>query len=304
MADDSFWESDDIMTEEEASQAMAEAEKEQSETANAEYGEYVENSQETTEEQAEGEDEDDAESDFQVLKDASLRLEQGNLYKMLLKHDLFEGVDADPRAITNVQKELRAFIRERLEILVGLKADPKITPKQTQSQFPFTDLEVQLLKEFLAKVTGNTQQPKPATLKTSSPQSGPAKIKPVLGGSSNVRVSPPKKAQPQPQPSRPKNPDKNEPRLTKPPSEMTAAELIEYNKKVIATRQQGKKAAASKKLPMPDSQQLENMYATRLQTNGGGNLINAILSKMGKGAPSLMETVDGGAYDDSNDGRM
>jgi hypothetical protein len=292
MVENGFWESEDIMSEEEANQAL-ESIQEQGEVFEEEQSEKIEASEENQE--------DDVEADLQVLKDASLRLEQGNLYKMLLKHDLFEGVDADPRAITNVQRELRAFIRERLEILVGLKSDPKIAPKAIQVQLPFSELEIQLLKEFLSKVTGKTEQPKPASIKPAMTQQPVvAKIKPVLGNSSNVKVAAPKKAQPKPQQ---KTPVKDEPRLQKPPSEMTAAELIEYNKKVVAARQQGKKAVALKKIPMPDSQQLENMYATRVQTQAGGNLISAILTKMGKGALELIEDV-GGQYDDSNDGRM
>ena len=294
MAEDSFWESDDAMSEEEANQIM-ESESE----AQAEDVEAISEEEVAEEESSE---EQDLEADAQILKDASLRLEQGNLYKMLLKHDLFEGVEADARAIANVQRELRSFIRERLEVLVGLKADPRIAPKKVQVELPFTELEIQLLKEFLGKVTGKTET-KPAAMKPATVQvsSAPVKIKPVVGtSSSKVTVSAPKKAQPKPKQAPTKT---EEPRLQKPPSEMTAAELIEYNKKVVAARQQGRKAIAARKMPMPDADQLQNMYATRVQTNGGGNLIGAILTKMGKGAPGLIEAADGG-YEDSNDGRM
>lgn len=293
MAEDSFWESDDVMSEEEANQALEEG---NSQTDQAE--EEEEEEEQDAEAQQDDDDDDDDESDSQVLKDAGLRLEQGNLYKMLLKHDLFEGVEADPRAITNVQRELRAFIRERLEILVGLKSDPKIAPKAVQVQLPFTELEIQLLKEFLSKVTGKTEQPRPAAMRPATVQQpAQAKIKPVLGNS-NVKVSAPKKIRP-----KQKVQAKDEPRLQKPPSEMTAQELIDYNKKVVTNRQSGKKAVAMKKMPMPDPQQLENMYAARVQTSGKGNLIGAILTKMGKSPPSMIENV-GSDYDDSNDGRM
>jgi hypothetical protein len=299
MAGDSFWESDDVMSEEEADQAVEQIANGE-EQVEEEYQEQQQGQYNQT--QLAEEEEDDEEFNLLVLRDASLRLEQGNLYKMLLKHDLFEGVDADPRAISNVQRELRAFIRERLEVLVGLKPDPKLVPKVVQPQLPFTDLEIQLLKEFLSKVTGKTEQPKPAALRPSPVQQpAQAKIKPVLGNS-NVKVSAPKKAQSQSQPAKPKPKVSEEPKLTKAPSEMTPQELIEYNK-IVTARQQGKKAIAIKRMPMPDAQQLENLYATRVQTNEGGNLISAILTKMGKGPPSLIENV-GGAYDDSNDGRL
>jgi len=299
MAEDSFWETEDVMSEEEARQAMESISNREEESEEK----YEEQPQGQYNQPQQEEDYDDEEFDKLVLKDASLRLEQGNLYKMLLKHDLFEGVDADPRAIANVQRELRSFIRERLEILVGLKPDPKIVPKTVQVQLPFTDLEIQLLKEFLSKVTSKTEQPKPATLRPSTIEKPvQAKIKPVIGNS-NVKVSAPKKANSQPQPVK-TNPTVNEePRLSKPPYEMTPQELIEYNKKIVTSRQQGKKAISPKRIPMPDAQQIENMYATRIQTNEGSNLISAILTKMGKGPPSLIENV-GGSYDDYNDGRI
>ena len=46
------------------------------------------------------------------FQEAQVRLEQGRLYQMLLKHDLFDGVDADARAMKNVQNEIREFMRE------------------------------------------------------------------------------------------------------------------------------------------------------------------------------------------------
>jgi len=309
MVDDNFWESEDVMSEEEAERALQGSEEE-------EEGKELEISEEQEEQyqesydlkgnQEEEEEEEDLETDLQVLKDASLRLEQGNLYKMLLKHDLFEGVEADPRAIKNVQRELRAFIRERLEILVGLKQDPKLAPKKVEVQLPFSDIEIQLLKEFLAKVTGKVeQQSKAPSLKpVKTEQPTVSKIKPVAGNSKNVKVVAPQKAQPKPQNKTQEKQDlpKDEPKLKKSPYEMTPEELIEYNK-IVSKKQQGKKVIPTNRLPMPDAQQIQTMYANRIQTQGGGNLINAILAKMGKGSVGLIEDV-GGQYEDSNDSRI
>ena len=58
--------------------------------------------------------EDDEEEDMSsVMVDANLRLEMGRLYQMILKHDLFGETDADPRAIKNVQREIRKRVREK-----------------------------------------------------------------------------------------------------------------------------------------------------------------------------------------------
>jgi hypothetical protein len=306
MTDDNFWESESTMSEEEVEQALKslEQEEEGSEISEEQEEQHQESyySQENQEEE-----EEDLEADLQVLKDASLRLEQGNLYKMLLKHDLFEGVEADPRAIANVQRELRAFIRERLEILVGLKQDPKLAPKKVEVQLPFSDIEIQLLKEFLAKVTGKIEQqdraPSLKPVKTERPIA--PKINPVAGNSKNIKVVAPQKAQPKPEAKAQQKqaPPKDEPRLQKSPFEMTPEELIEYNK-IVSSKQQGKKAVSTNRLPMPDAQQIHAMYANRIQTQGGGGLINAIMAKMGKGSLGLIENVGGEYYEDSNDSRM
>ena len=64
------------------------------------------------------------EEDFTaVFNDANLRIEQGRLYQMIMNHDIFEGMDADERAVQNVQKEIRKFARERMEIMLGMRQE-------------------------------------------------------------------------------------------------------------------------------------------------------------------------------------
>ena len=58
-----------------------------------------------------------------VLSDARLRLEQGRLYEMVMNSDLFEGSDCDPKAIKNVEKEIRNFAKERMEIMLGMRQE-------------------------------------------------------------------------------------------------------------------------------------------------------------------------------------
>jgi hypothetical protein len=77
---------------------------------------------------------------------------------MLIKHDLFAGVKANPVALNNVQKELKEYIVSRLEILLGIREQSK--PKKTQLQmvdFPFNNLEIEFLKKLSLKGTfGNS----------------------------------------------------------------------------------------------------------------------------------------------------
>jgi len=93
-----------------------------------------------------------------VVNDAMVRLEQARLYDMLIKHDMFKGVKANPRALANVQAELKAYIVQRLEILLGIKKDQrdqveKQVPKEVQVELPFNDIEIEFLKALSYKGT-------------------------------------------------------------------------------------------------------------------------------------------------------
>lgn len=102
------------------------------------------------------EEEDDTQDS--LLKNAQIRLEQGRLYKMLIEHNLFDGVDAEPEAISNVQSELKTFIMERLEVLLGIRAENK--PEEHHVvESPFNDIEVEVLKRVANKMSkGFTSQ--------------------------------------------------------------------------------------------------------------------------------------------------
>lgn len=83
----------------------------------------------------------------QVLNDAGLRLEQGNLYKMIMNHDIFDGVDADPLAIKSVTKQIRKFAKEQMEIMLGMRRETaKI--ERLEIEFPFNQVEVDVLRKL------------------------------------------------------------------------------------------------------------------------------------------------------------
>lgn len=91
------------------------------------------------------------------LFDVDLRLETADYYRAILNHDFF---DVQSQAAEIVDREVRAFIRERLEVLLGLRA-PK---EQEAAPSPFSDDEVQALKTIAAKVLG-----KPSLIAASAP---------------------------------------------------------------------------------------------------------------------------------------
>jgi len=108
---------------------------------------------EAIEEELEEEVVEEDEEDFsEVLNDASLRLEQGNLYKLIMNHNLFEGIEADPKAVQNVQKEIKKFAKERMEIMLGMRRETS-TVEHLEIDFPFNAVEVEVLKKLAFTAT-------------------------------------------------------------------------------------------------------------------------------------------------------
>jgi len=98
------------------------------------------------------------EEDFtEVLNDANLRIEQGRLYQMIMNHDLFQGMEADERAVDNVQREIRKFARERMEIMLGMRQE-QVAQSANMVSSPFNDLEVDILKKIASKATNGATE--------------------------------------------------------------------------------------------------------------------------------------------------
>lgn len=224
--------------------------------------------------------EDEEAEMFEVLSNASLRLEQGRLYQLIINHPIFGETDADDRAVRNVTREFRKFARERMEIMLGMR-QMKAATKEAVVSSPFNDLEVVALKTIAAQMskgaTRNVDKPMIPELPKKdgiTPFSGKTR----LGGTADVLASKPAapkpvapKAQPTKQTSEVK---KTEPQslLIKPIDQMTPDELLAYESE-SAKRHNNQKAA----LPpgyqgIPDNQVLEGVYArnlSNLQSNPG-----------------------------------
>jgi hypothetical protein len=91
-----------------------------------------------------------------VLEQAKVRLEKARLYEMIMSADIFEGIDADAKAISDVKREFSDFATERLEILLGMRQDRKQEAVVEQIHYPAHDLnevEVLAIKDLAAKLT-------------------------------------------------------------------------------------------------------------------------------------------------------
>lgn len=238
-------------------------------------------------------DEVEEEDDSEILIDARLRLEMGKLYEMIMKHDLFAGVDADPKAVKVVQKEFRAYAQERMEIMLGMRQEKQETNSFPMDLFPFNSLEVDILKAIAATATkGESRDAEPLDLNSQRPtgrttlnpiggsRPAPARPAPVAPRSPAKKLTP-KAPAPIARSSAKTNAkiqaileeegltmdeinevfDPNREQLDrKKLAKMTEEEIIARNKQVSL---RNKRAENPEKKPMPTPEQLEQMYMQR-----------------------------------------
>lgn len=263
--------------------------------------ENVEVEQESADTIEEDEDFSDA------LSDASLRLEQGNLYKMILNQDIFDGVDADARAVKIVQKQIRNFAKEKMEEMLGMRQETS-TVEHLEIDFPFNQKEVEVLKALAHTATKgdseNSDRFVPQVTRTTEevPTVGEKKLRPI-----KTTSAPKKLAQPQPQakkqlPTKPTAPikrtkldadidriaaeegiprellEENYVPLNVPASQLSEQELLNRNRQLAKrTRTQVRSANA---LPMATPEQMELLAASRVmqinQSPGMSKLLEAV----------------------------
>lgn len=140
----------------------------------------------------------EVEEDFtEVLNDANLRIEQGRLYQMIMNHDLFQGMEADERAVDNVQREIRKFARERMEIMLGMRQEQAAQSAGIVSS-PFNDLEVDILKKIASKATNGATETAEANEIAQVVKEPPRRTLTPIGGTTAMkRPSAPQKQAPQ-----------------------------------------------------------------------------------------------------------
>lgn len=222
-----------------------------------------------------------------VMESAKIRLAQGRLYEMLLQHDIFDSeIDEDPRAVKKVQSEVRAFVTERLEIMLGMRSmEPKQVAIQSVSvEMPFNEIEIQALKAIASKLSKGESESVTENLRIN------AEVTTEMGVSQPVRSKPQQQvrqapvrqavrpAAKTPLPAAPKRAlDRKAPKEKGPSGEelhkMTAAELEAY-----AQRMKPKKVgvpSGTQPLPMPDQNMMDNLAASAADRNSQGGMGSA-----------------------------
>jgi hypothetical protein len=229
------------------------------------------------------EDEEDVSA---TLTDARLRLEMGKLYELIMKHEIFEGADADPKAMKIVQKQIRNYAQEQMEIMLGMRQEPTKAEANSfpMELFPFNSLEVDTLKALAAAATkGASRDAEPLDLTPAAP---PAKttLKPI-GSRQGSKPAPKASSKPlQNKPAAPVRRNKAdidrilaEEGLTMADidqvmdssgefldperrSKMTEDDIRKRNKEAS---NRNKRAESKDVRPMPTPEQLEQMYTQR-----------------------------------------
>ena len=248
-----------------------------------------------------------------TLENAMTRLEQARLYEMLIKHNLFEGVEASPVALANVQAEIKDFILSRLQLLLGMKADQKkVTVEKARIALPLNDVEISFIKDLALKATkGNSGLGQTVYVESEieeievlreepKKQAAPSlkKLAPVAQQKAGIKPAASKAPATKPQSKQPAKPvskaqAKKQPemKLEKSPFEMNEQELLEATK--LLKRKKVAKPVGIAPIPSMSPQQVEGLYmakAVQSQHSSDPKVLagNRILGAIG-GAPLVAE---------------
>jgi hypothetical protein len=248
--------------------------------------------------------EESEEEDYsEVLNDARLRLEQGRLYELIMNHDLFSGSDADPKAIKHVQREIRNFAKERMEIMLGMRRETSQV-EHLEIDFPFNAAEVEVLKKLAFTATKGASQNAdryvPDVKKTIEeiPLLNKRTSLNPIGSAKSKQKNASLPSKPSSPMSRAKNDaidrilaeegvtreelektfNPNYKPLDKHPSQLTPDEIVERNKRASVQ----KTVPSTHALPMPTDAHMEAMYTQRAQAAGANPQMQAIMTLLTK----------------------
>lgn len=118
------------------------------------------------------EESDQDEQTSQFLSEALRRIEQAKLYEAMLSHQFFSPGSAREEIIDTVTREFKAFIMQRLEILLGIKQEQAL---QQQMQMPFSEEEVSALKALASRMV---ESKKRESVLTSNPTVNQVSVQP------------------------------------------------------------------------------------------------------------------------------
>ena len=151
-------------------------------------------------EQEQAEEAQEAEYTENAWNQAMSRIEEANLFKLLIKGSVFQPGSASPTILNSVNKKIRQFAIRELEILLGIR-NPKVEAQPVQVKLPFDEQEIQGLKILAAKLLKRDvstaiigdKNPQLATISAAEPVPAAASFtrqEPRLANSSKMQQAP------------------------------------------------------------------------------------------------------------------
>lgn len=211
-----------------------------------------------------------------IVSEAIERIEQAKLYEMLLTHDLLAANSARPKILHKVQAEMKSFVSERLEILLGMRAEKSPVVK-VEAQFSHD--EVTALKALASRVMKKADEPTPIIRPLQAKVEATAPIRPLQ------TQTPRPEPKPAPTPVQPvaKKVVKKEVKRAEPKDEKLDLANVtpEQAAELLSKRDNRRKQAVSNKIvPMPSQEQMNQIMSMQAQTssplNGDGVVAKAI----------------------------
>lgn len=250
--------------------------------------------------------------DRDVVRTVTFKLEQARIYEALIKSDLFEGFEADPNAISNVKTELKDFLVERLDNLMGggqSKKKTQIDFENLSFDLPFNEEEIMFLKALAltgtkgasaggstATVTAKpTYSEKPRNVIRGLAKSEKPKIAPIKRSEAKPKYVEPiyeeyeeeeeieEEEMPAPRAREPRREEYKEPvrrKSSKKASQMTEDDIRTRNEEIEREQKSRKSGIPANALPMPTAAQMEGVYNSRHSSQSGFNdMINLALKQ-------------------------
>lgn len=115
----------------------------------------------------------------QILHQAVQRIEEANLFKLLITQQVFAPGSANPQILASVNNKIKQFAIRELELLLGIDSGQRVE----QVKSPFDEDETQALKILASKVL--KRDVKPATVLDKK-----AELQPITAMAAPKQVSP------------------------------------------------------------------------------------------------------------------
>ena len=234
--------------------------------------EVVETSETETVVQPKNEEQEELD-DAEILKNARLRLEKGRLYEMIMIQDIFQNMDADQQAIKSVQRELKIFAKDRMEVMLGMRQEKVVQENNSSSHF--NNLEVEVLKSLAKKLSGGATETQTFVAKSKT-------LTPITNNSSKTTKTAVKAVSSKVISAKELASTVSPELASKKIEDMTYDEKIEYNRQKTALYD-SRKTSNSQAIPMPS---YDHMNA--INSKGAGANIKTGFASLDRIAASML----------------